>query len=49
MKLVIIFGDIIDSKFFDSDTIKAPSINKLIIEKDLKKDLWLEIKSKLEV
>ena len=49
LKLVIKFGDISYDLPLEYKTINAPSLNKLIEEKELKKDLWLEIKSKLSL
>ena len=48
-KLIIIFGDIIDVKQINQDIILAPSINELSLKKVLKKDLWIEIKTKLSL
>ena len=48
-KLIIIFGDIIDGKQINHDTILAPSINELSLKKVLKKNLWIEIKTKLSL
>ena len=48
-KLIIIFGDIIDGKQINQDIILAPSINELSLKKVLKKNLWIEIKTKLSL
>ena len=34
---------------FDTKFIKAPPIDQLISSKELKKDLWIEIKNKLNL
>jgi len=49
IKLIIIFDNILDSKLFSENSIQAPSVNELFLKKALKKDLWLEIKSKLNL
>jgi hypothetical protein len=48
-KLIIIFGDIIDVKQINQDIILAPSVNELSLKKVLKKNLWIEIKTKLSL
>ena len=48
-KLIIIFGDIIDGKQINQDIILAPSVNELSLKKVLKKNLWIEIKTKLSL
>ena len=48
-KLIIIFGDIIDGKQINQDIILAPSGNELSLKKVLKKNLWIEIKTKLSL
>ena len=48
-KLIIIFGDIIDGKKINQDIILAPSVNELSLKKVLKKNLWIEIKTKLSL
>ena len=49
LKLIIIFGDIIDGKQINQDIILAPSVNELSLKKVLKKNLWIEIKTKLSL
>ena len=49
LKLVIKFGNISYNLPPEYKIINAPSLNRLIDEKELKKDLWLEIKSKLSL
>ena len=49
LKLVIKFGNISYNLPLEYKMINAPSLNRLIEEKELKKDLWLEIKSKLSL
>ena len=48
-KLVIIFGNIINGVQIKKDAILAPSINELGLKKNLKKNLWIEIKTKLDI
>ena len=48
-KLIIIFGNISNEMLFDTKCIKAPPIDQLISTKELKKDLWIEIKDKLNL
>ena len=48
-KLIIIFGNISNEMIFDTKFIKAPPIDQLISSKELKKDLWIEIKNKLNL
>ena len=48
-KLVIVFGNIINGVQINKDAILAPSINELGIKKNLKKNLWIEIKTKLDI
>ena len=48
-KLIIIFGNISNEMIFDTKCIKAPPIDQLISTKELKKDLWIEIKDKLNL
>ena len=49
IKLVIIFGNIMDTELVFKNSIQAPSVNELFLKKALKKDLWLKIKSKLNL
>ena len=49
IKLVIIFGSIMDTELVFKNSIQAPSVNELFLKKALKKDLWLKIKSKLNL
>ena len=48
-KLVIVFGNIINGVQINKDAILAPSINELGLKKNLKKNLWVEIKTKLDI
>ena len=48
-KLVIVFGNIINGVQINKNSILAPSINELGIKKNLKKNLWIEIKTKLDI
>ena len=48
-KLIIIFGDIIGGQQINQDIILAPSVNELSLKKVLKKNLWIEIKTKLSL
>ena len=48
-KLIIVFGNIINGVRINKDAILAPSINELGIKKNLKKNLWIEIKTKLDI
>ena len=48
-KLVIVFGNIINGVQINKDAILAPSINELGLKKNLKKNLWIEIKTKLDI
>ena len=48
-KLVIVFGNIINGVRINKDAILAPSINELGLKKNLKKNLWVEIKTKLDI
>ena len=48
-KLTIIFGNISTEMIFNTNFIKAPPIDQLISTKELKKDLWIEIKNKLNL
>jgi len=48
-KLMIIFGNISTEMIFNTDFIKAPPIDQLISTKELKKDLWIQIKNKLNL
>ena len=48
-KLIIIFGNISNKMIFDTKCIKAPPIEELISTKESKKDLWIEIKNKLNI
>ena len=49
IRLIIIFGKVFNSELFLGNSIQAPSINELFLKKSLKKDLWLKIKSKLNL
>ena len=40
---------VFNSELFLENSIQAPSINELFLKKSLKKDLWLKIKSKLNL
>ena len=48
-KLIIIFGNNSSEMIFDTKCIKAPPIEELISTKESKKDLWIEIKNKLNL
>ena len=48
-KLIIVFGNIINGLQINKDAILAPSINELGLKKNLKKNLWIEIKTKLDI
>ena len=48
-KLAIMFGKIPNDYLPDCEYIKAPSINELSNIKNLKKDLWINIKQKLDL
>ncbi len=48
-KLVIVFGNIINGVQINKDAILAPSVNELGLKKNLKKNLWIEIKTKLDI
>ena len=48
-KLIIVFGNIINGVRINKDAILAPSINELGLKKNLKKNLWVEIKTKLDI
>ena len=48
-KLIIVFGNIINGVQINKDAILAPSINELGLKKNLKKNLWIEIKTKLDI
>ena len=48
-KLVIVFGNIINGVQINKEAILAPSINELGLKKNLKKNLWIEIKTKLDI
>ena len=48
-KLIIVFGNIINGVQINKDVILAPSINELGLKKNLKKNLWIEIKTKLDI
>ena len=49
IRLIIIFGRTLNSELFFENSIHAPSINELFLKKSLKKDLWLQIKAKLNL
>ena len=49
VRLIIIFGKVFNSELFLENSIQAPSINELFLKKSHKKDLWLKIKSKLNL
>ena len=49
VRLIIIFGKVFNSELFLENSIQAPSINELFLKKSHKKDLWLKIKSKLDL
>ncbi len=49
VKLIIIFGNIYDEQIFLENSIQAPSINELSINKTRKKELWQKIQSKLNL
>ena len=49
LKLLIIFGNISNEMIFDTDLIQAPPIDQLISTKELKKNLWVNIKNKLNL
>ena len=48
-RLIIIFGVMPYDSIFDSEYIKAPSLSQLLNKKQLKKDLWINIKQKLSL
>jgi hypothetical protein len=48
-RLIIIFGVMSYDSIFDSEYIKAPSLSQLFNKKQLKKDLWINIKQKLSL
>ncbi|RZO28271.1 MAG: hypothetical protein EVA97_02940 [SAR86 cluster bacterium] len=48
-RLIIVFGNIINGVRINKDAILAPSINELGLKKNLKKNLWVEIKTKLDI
>ena len=49
IRLIIIFGITLNSELFFENSVHSPSINELFLKKSLKKDLWLQIKSKLNL
>ena len=49
IRLVIVFGKISNNHIPDCEIINAPSIDDLCNSKNLKKDLWIEIKNKLDL
>ena len=49
VKSIIIFGNIFDEQIFLENSIQAPSINELSINKTRKKELWQKIQSKLNL
>ena len=49
VRLIIIFGEILNSEIVIENSIQAPSINQLSLKKTLKKDLWLKIKASLNL
>ena len=48
-RLIIIFGVIPYDSILDSEYIKAPSLSQLFNKKQLKRDLWINIKQKLSL
>ena len=48
-RLIIIFGVIPYDPILDSEYIEAPSLSQLFNKKQLKKDLWINIKQKLSL
>ena len=48
-RLIIIFGVMPYDSIFDYEYIKAPSLSQLFNKKQLKKDLWINIKQKLSL
>ena len=49
IRLVIFFGKISNNYIPDCEIINAPSIDDLCNSKNLKKDLWMNIKNKLDL
>ena len=49
LKMIIIFGNISCDIDFKHQHIIAPKLSLLLANKDLKKELWLEIKKKLNI
>ena len=49
LKMIIIFGNISCDFDFKDEQIIAPKLSLLLANKDLKKDLWLQIKQKLNI
>ena len=49
IKLAIVFGKISYNLSFDCEVIYSPSVNQLMLQKNLKANLWKDIKKKLNV
>jgi len=49
IKSIIIFGNLFEQQLSLKNVIQAPSINELSLKKTQKKELWLQIKSKLNL
>jgi hypothetical protein len=48
-RLIITFGEMPYDSIFDFEYIQAPSLSQLFNKKQLKKDLWINIKQKLSL
>ena len=49
IRLAIFFGKISNNYSPDCEVINAPSLDELCSNKNLKKDLWMDIKKKLDL
>ncbi len=49
LKMIIIFGNISCDFDFKNEQIIAPKLSLLLANKDSKKELWLQIKQKLNI
>ena len=49
IKLAIVFGKISYNLSFDCEVIYSPSVNQLMLQKNLKANLWKDIKKKLDL
>tara|TARA_B100000963_G_scaffold320848_1_gene303676 strand:+ start:4167 stop:4607 length:441 start_codon:yes stop_codon:yes gene_type:complete len=49
IKLAIVFGKISYNFSFDCEVIYSPSVNQLMLQKNLKANLWKDIKNKLDL